>query len=106
MEVLSPSELCDSTSFFVYILQSDRTSGYYVGQSKDVQLRLIQHNSNDNVHFTHRDRPWVLKATLVCTTRTQALKVESFIKKQKSRVFIEKIISSQDVRESLANKFL
>ena len=91
---------------FVYILQSEKTHGYYVGQSEDVSGRLIQHNSPDNVHYTFRDRPWILRAKMECLDRSHAMRLEAFIKKQKSRTFIEKIISSEEVRNSIIQKFL
>ena len=90
---------------YVYIIQSEKTNGYYIGQTDNVELRLRQHNAQINPHFTFRDRPWVLKTVLECVDRKQAMKVEYFIKKQKSRVFIEKIIRSEEVRQSLISKF-
>ena len=92
-------------SCFVYILQSKKTKGYYVGQSENVNSRLIQHNAEDNTHFTFRDRPWKLMVELECKDRNKAMKLESFIKKQKSKVFIEKVISSIEVQQSLIQKF-
>jgi len=90
---------------FVYILQSEKTHGYYVGQTEDVSARLIQHNSADNIHYSSRDQPWILKAELECIDRNHAMRLEAFIKKQKSRKFIEKIITSEEVRKSLIQKF-
>ncbi len=89
---------------FVYILQSVKTEGYYIGQAEDVSLRISQHNDDTNTHFTYRDRPWELKTTLECLDRNHAMRLEAFIKKQKSRIFIEKIIASSAVRESLILK--
>ena len=73
---------------YVYIIQSEKTKGYYIGQTKNVELRLNRHNVEENAHFTYRDRPWILKAVLDCSNRNQAMKLEAFIKKQKSRVFV------------------
>ena len=89
---------------FVYILQSEKTGGYYIGQTEDVALRITQHNADTNPHFTYRDRPWELKTTLECSDRNHAMRLEAFIKKQKSRIFIEKIINSSEVQQSLILK--
>ena len=97
-------KLLSTMKCFVYILQSEKTGGYYIGQAEDVTLRILQHNADINAHFTYRDRPWELKATLECSDRNHAMRLEAFIKKQKSRVFIEKIIDSSQVRESLILK--
>jgi len=59
-------------SFFVYIIQSTRTNRYYVGQTQNPELRLEQHNSDENESFTFRDRPWTLKSILECKSRRQA----------------------------------
>ena len=91
---------------FVYILQSKKTNGYYIGQTENVTIRLAQHNAEDNSHFTFRDMPWVLKVVLECNNRNHAMKLEAFIKKQKSKVFIQKIISSTEVQQSLILKFI
>ena len=92
-------------NFFVYILQSVKTNRYYVGQTENPELRLEQHNSDENDHFTFRDKPWVLKITIECKSRRQAMMLESFIKRQKSKTFIEKIIADEKVRQSLIQKF-
>ena len=92
-------------SYFVYIIQSQKTKGYYVGQTENVELRLLHHNADNNSHFTFRDKPWILRVFLECSNRTHAMKLEIFIKKQKSSVFINKIIAFEQVRQSLILKF-
>ena len=91
--------------YFVYIIKSERTARYYIGQTSDLNVRLTQHNAIENVHFTSRDAPWSLCVSVRCTSRTQAMMLEAFIKKQKSRVFIEKVIADDAVQNSLIQKF-
>ena len=79
---------------YVYILQSEKTGNYYVGQAENVNVRLNQHNNGYKSHFTSRDQPWVLKAELKCSDRNHAMRLEAFIKKQKNKVRAVKFISS------------
>ena len=79
--------------FYVYILYSISSDKFYIGQSEDPWERLAHHNNDEKDTFTAKYRPWELKAIFkVGDTRTEALKVESFIKKQKSRKLIELLI--------------
>ena len=79
--------------FYIYILFSKSSDVYYVGYSNDVLRRLIEHNTALHLTYTSKHRPWVLKAAFECShVEAEAIKVERFIKKQKSRGLIEKMI--------------
>ncbi len=80
-------------SFFVYILYSHSIDKYYVGKTQHLERRIEFHNSESNRIWTRRGRPWELRAVINCETAEQSAKTELFIKKQKSRRFIEKIIA-------------
>jgi putative endonuclease len=45
--------------FFTYVLRSEATGRYYIGSTKDVSQRLVQHNSG-TTPSTRRNRPWKL----------------------------------------------
>jgi putative endonuclease len=77
---------------FVYILQSQKDGSYYVGASKNVETRLDQHNRGAG-RSTRARRPWRLIYTEEHNTRSEAVRREGEIKKQKSRFYIESIIS-------------
>jgi putative endonuclease len=79
--------------FFIYILFSQSTNKYYVGHSEDPIRRLSEHNCGIHQKSTTPGRPWELKAVFeIVGDRGQALKVEGFIKKQKSRRLIEQLL--------------
>ncbi|VAW29690.1 hypothetical protein MNBD_BACTEROID07-1829 [hydrothermal vent metagenome] len=83
--------------FFIYILYSDHADKYYVGYSNNPERRLSQHNNTSRNTFTKKNGPWVLKATFpVNNNRSDAMKMERYIKKQKSRRLIKKIIDEPD----------
>ena len=78
--------------FYCYILYSDKTDKYYVGQTEDIQNRLTQHNSGRN-KSTKSGLPWVVKYTEEFLTKAEAAKREIEIKNKKSRKYIEWLIS-------------
>jgi putative endonuclease len=80
--------------FYIYILYSAAADKYYVGYTTDVEARIMSHNHQDHFNtFTSKYRPWILKAAFECgNDRSFAMKIEKFIKKQKSRLFIEQLL--------------
>ena len=78
------------TPYFVYILYSKSIDKYYIGKSENPTKRLEFHNSVFNKIWTKRGQPWDLIKTLEFDNSTLASKIEIYIKKQKSRKFIEK----------------
>ena len=78
--------------FYIYILQSCADGLFYIGHTDDVDRRFDEHNTSDHPTFTSKHRPWILRAAYqVSSDRGIAMKAERFIKKQKSRKFIQKI---------------
>jgi putative endonuclease len=89
--------------FFVYILYSPSADKFYVGHTNDPQRRRLEHNNNPRNTFTHKFAPWILKAYFeVNDNRGDAMKMEKYIKKQKSRHFIEQLISEPGFFEKIA----
>ena len=79
--------------FYVYILYSKIFDKYYVGHTNNPEQRLISHNTSEKNTYTSKYRPWIMvKLIEVPAGRGEAMKVEKFIKKQKSISFIKKII--------------
>ena len=87
--------------FYIYILYSNKSDKYYTGLTTDVPKRLNEHN-NPSVRskYTAKYLPWEVKVFFECSDfRGDGLKVERFIKSQKSRVFLEKLITEKGNRE-------
>jgi len=84
--------------FYIYILYSCIIDKYYVGHSQDPWIRLIQHNNNPSDKYTGQTKDWELKAVFeVSENRGEGMKIEKFIKKQKSRKFIEVLIDENAI---------
>ena len=78
-------------AYWVYILQSLKDHSFYIGYSSDVDRRLVQHNTS-NSGYTARKQPWVLVHSEMFISETEAIRRERFIKKQKDKAFIIRLI--------------
>jgi putative endonuclease len=78
-------------SHYIYIIHSKTVDKHYVGYSKDPWVRVIQHNANSKDKYTGRAKDWSLAAVFSVVDERVAIRVERFIKKQKSRTLIVKL---------------
>ncbi|MEO1012251.1 MAG: GIY-YIG nuclease family protein [Bacteroidota bacterium] len=90
----------------VYILFSEQLNRYYVGESCDVKDRIEKHNSGYYKNsFTSASNDWKLFFQIICESRVQARKVESHIKKMKSRKYIQDLKLYPEMVSKLKEKF-
>ena len=73
----------------VYILYSNTSLRYYVGQTSDIDQRLERHNQG-RVKSTKYGIPWEIVLQLDVSTRSEAMILEKQIKKRGARRYIEK----------------
>ena len=78
---------------YLYILYSKNLNKFYVGSTTDIERRLTEHNRGKE-KFTKTGIPWDLKYKEVFDELIYARRRELFIKKQKSKKYIENLISS------------
>ena len=91
--------------YYVYILYSESSDRYYVGQTNDVERRLEEHNHGLKSNYTSKYRPWMLKGRFeVGESLGLARKIERYIKNQKSRKYIEGLLERGHINE-LKNRF-
>ena len=76
--------------FYVYIIYSIKSDKYYIGQTEELNQRVITHNLRRNLGAND----WELKYTESFITRPEAVRRETEIKKKKRRAYIEFLISS------------
>ena len=83
--------------YSVYILYSESADKYYIGHTENVDKRIHQHNNPIRMtKFTAKYIPWKLIVSFPkYATRSEAMMVENFIKKQKSKKFIQDIIDKK-----------
>ncbi|WP_333878352.1 GIY-YIG nuclease family protein [Flavobacterium sp.] len=90
---------------FLYILYSKASDSYYVGETADLDTRLAKHISHSyKGSFTKIAEDWELVLTFTCLSRSQAVVLERFIKRMKSRKFIQKIIDNPEILQEILSK--
>ena len=77
----------------VYIIYSLSLNKYYTGSCEDFPTRLSQHNAGRN-KSTKPGIPWILKHIEKFNTLSDARAREAYIKKMKSRKYIESLFSN------------
>ncbi len=79
--------------FYTYILYSASIDKFYIGASENPQERLKKHNAKNN-GFTNQSDDWKIVFLKSFDTKTDALAFEKQIKSWKSRLKIQKMITS------------
>jgi putative endonuclease len=104
--------------YFLYILRSQKTGKFYVGITTDINRRMSEHNgskqhlsrNSGNLSrslgkkntFTSKHRPWELMALYqISTDVTLAVKIEKYIKQQKSVRIIEHLCNPDQIENKL-----
>jgi len=89
--------------YYLYILYSASSDKYYVGYTDNFERRFHEHNHSESLTYTSKHRPWDLKAVFFCSESIAgAMKIEKFIKRQKSRKLLEKMIVGEELDGILA----
>jgi putative endonuclease len=78
-------------AYFVYILRSEKDSSYYIGQTRDLERRLIRHNRGGG-NFTKKKIPYRLIYSETWPTRNDAVSRERLIKSYKGGEAFKKLI--------------
>ncbi len=78
-------------SYFVYVLYSETCDRYYIGSCADIEARLIRHNAGATPS-TKPGRSWKVVYFELFGSKTEALKRENYLKRMKSRAYIENLI--------------
>ena len=82
--------------YYTYILQSESTGKLYIGQTNNLQARIIKHNSDKNFS-TKNKGPWVLLFYKEYQTRSEAMLFEKELKSYKSKNFIIEKINKNEL---------
>jgi len=73
--------------YYTYILYSKKLSKYYVGQTQDLEQRLIDHNVG-RTKYAKKGIPWDLVYYFELSTRSEAIKLETRIKSRGIKRFL------------------
>lgn len=78
---------------YVYVLQSEVDSDFYVGYTKDLKLRFEQH-SKGHVESTRNRRPLSLIYYEACLSQDDATNREKYLKKYHGRMYLKQRLKS------------
>ena len=79
--------------YYVYIIQSQLDNSFYIGFSENVDARLREHNVG-RTNYTSKKRRWILVYVEEYENKTDALRRELFLKRQKNKSFYQRLIES------------
>ncbi|EKD63701.1 MAG: hypothetical protein ACD_51C00225G0008 [uncultured bacterium] len=77
--------------YYLYILKSGEDNRLYIGQTKDVEKRLLRHNLG-MVKATRNRRPFELIFCKEYVTRKDAVKIERYLKSLKGGVQFNEVL--------------
>jgi putative endonuclease len=90
---------------YLYIIYSKNLDTYYIGETNDLEERLFKHNTHIyKKSFTKAASDWHFVLKFKCINRSDALFLERFIKRMKSKRFIGKIIKTPEILHDILNK--
>ena len=93
-------------TFSEYILFSPSIDKFYIGYSSNIEERVRFHNDiNKNRIWTKRGQPWEKFFVIEGLTKSQALKVEKYIKRMKSKKYLQELPNNLNLIEELKAKF-
>ena len=80
----------ENSRYYVYTLKSKKNGNHYTGYTKDLNRRIVEHNTNKNrKQFTSNNGPWELVSFDIFATKVEAMQHERFLKTGKGREFLK-----------------
>jgi putative endonuclease len=77
--------------FFTYIIQSKKDNSFYIGSTSNLNKRVNDHNDGFSP-YTSKKMPWKLVYYEKYENKSDAIKRELFLKKQRNRDFYIRLI--------------
>jgi putative endonuclease len=90
---------------YLYILYSEKLDRFYVGETANIKARLQKHHSNYyKKSFTAKAQDWQVVLQQEVSNEKEAVFLEKFIKRMKSKKFIKKVIENPTILKDLLGK--
>jgi putative endonuclease len=70
--------------YYVYVIESEKLSHLYIGQTQEVEKRITRHNAGTE-KATRGGAPWKLIGFVTLNSRSEAMALEKKLKGFKSR---------------------
>ena len=74
---------------YVYILESERGSHFYVGVTSNLKARVRLHNAG-KVNHTAKHAPWKIRTYIAFSDGDRTMEFERYLKSGSGRAFAEK----------------
>ncbi|MBK6398171.1 MAG: GIY-YIG nuclease family protein [Bacteroidetes bacterium] len=81
----------ENNLFTTYVLYSEKFNKHYTGSTSDFQKRLLSHQELGNKDWTTKYRPWKVIFTKEFTNKSDAMKLEKWLKTGVGRDFIKQL---------------
>uniref|UniRef100_UPI0040477BD7 GIY-YIG nuclease family protein n=1 Tax=Roseivirga sp. TaxID=1964215 RepID=UPI0040477BD7 len=93
-------------TFTVYILFSSSIDKFYIGYTSNFEERILFHNDPiKNKIWTRRGQPWQKFFNIEGLNKSQALKIEKYIKQMKSKKYVRDLTKNPKLVDELKAKF-
>ena len=79
--------------YYLYILYSNRSDRYYIGQTNNLEDRLRRHNLG-YVRSTKAHKPWELVYKETYQSRAESMARETYLKSLKSKKAIKELVEA------------
>jgi putative endonuclease len=90
---------------FLYIIYSKSSDKFYVGETYNIKERILQHNTHQYKYaFSKIAQDWEIKLIKELRSKEDAIFLERFIKRMKSKKFILKVIDNSDILDDILKK--
>ena len=90
---------------YLYIIFSPSKKTFYVGETDDLEIRLEKHNSHAySGSFTKIASDWEFALTKIFKEKKDAIFLEKFIKRMKSKKFIVRVIENPQILDDILKK--
>ena len=91
---------------FVYVLYSQKIDSFYIGETSNIENRLLWHNNKEfQKAYTKIANDWKLYFQINCIDIIQSRKIEKHIKAMKSKLYIENLVKFPEISKNLLVKY-
>ena len=90
---------------YLYIIYSDSSQKFYIGETNNIKDRVSKHQSHFYSNsFTKIADDWKIVLIFDCIDKEEAVYLENFIKRMKSKTFNNKIINDPSILKDILSK--
>ena len=90
---------------YLYIIYSNSSQKFYIGETNNIKDRVSKHQNHFYSNsFTKIADDWKIVLIFDCIDKEEAVYLENFIKRMKSKTFNNKIINDPSILKDILSK--